>query len=227
MNYTIPLLSFCCFLSFICVSQTSFEAGIFGGGTMYYGELSNQHGTFEELGYAVGVSSRYMLNRNFGVKASIGLMQLTGSDETATHTSRNWRMKNDIIELAATFEYHPIGQGRRNLVGRFNRNQFSPYVLFGAGVSLGEAVVTTPLKDAALFPESGSTNNFVILPIGLGIRLDLSKYALLSFEFGKRAVFSDYIDGVSTNGNKSTNDWYAFGGIHIGILIDAEIDRRF
>ena len=189
MNDTTHLFLFFCFLSFIGTSQTSFEAGVFAGGTMYYGELSKKHGTFEELGYGLGIFSRYMLNRKFGVKASIGLIHLLGNDETATHPARNWRMENDVIELAAAFEYHPIGQGRRNLVGLFNRYQFSPYVLFGAGVSLGEPIVMTPLKDANLFPEMGSTNNFVIVPFGVGVRLDLSEYALLSLEFGKRAVF--------------------------------------
>ena len=50
-------------------------------------------------------------------------------------------------------------------------------------------------------------------------------YYLLNLE--KEPFSSDYIDGVSSNGNKSTNDWYAFGGIHIGVLIDAESDRRY
>ena len=209
-------------------AQSSFEAGIFFGGTNYYGELSKTHGSFEEVGTGFGAWTRYMFNRNLGVKGVAGIMQLMGKDETAEkHIERDWRMMNDIIEISAQIEYHPLGQGRRNIVGQFNKNQFSPYVFFGAGFSVGEAKVVVPERDKGLFPEMGQSNGFLVVPIGGGIRYDIDKYFMISLELGKRMVLSDYLDGISINGVSSTNDWYMFGGLFISILINAESDRRY
>ena len=219
-------------LSCLCwelgLGQYSFEAGIFAVGTNYYGELSKTHGSFDEIGVGLGAWSRFMINRKIGFKANAGLIQLMGKDLTAEkHVDRDWRMMNDIIELSIQLEYHPIGKGRKNIVGRFNKGQFSPYVYFGGGVAFGEAIVMVPDRDKSLFPESGQSNNFVVVPIGGGIRYDVSQYFMVSVELGKRAVFSDYLDGISVNGNSSTNDWYMIGGLFLSILLDAESDRIY
>ncbi len=209
-------------------AQSSVEAGIFFGGTNYYGELSKPHGSFEELGFGLGAWGRYMFNRNIGVKGMAGLLQLMGKDETAgINVERDWRMMNDIIELSLQLEYHPIGQGRRNIVGRFNKSQLSPYLFLGFGYASGEPSVVVPERDKSRFPEAGLTDGFMVVPIGGGIRYDISRYFMISLELGKRAVWSDYLDGVSVNGDSTTNDWYLFGGLFISILIDAESDRWY
>lgn len=210
------------------VGQSSLEAGIFAGGTLYYGELSKKHGATEEIGFGFGAMGRYMFDRNFGIKMTAGIMQLMGSDQTAeSNINRDWRFKNDLIEVAAQFEYHPIGRGRRNIVGQFNQFQLSPYISFGAGAGFGDPKVMTPPKDNTLFPEMGANRNYLVVPLSIGLRFDLSKYTLISAEFGKRAVLSDYVDGISKNGTSTTNDWYSWGGIMIAVLLDAQIDRRY
>ncbi len=212
-----------------CNAQSSSEAGIFIGGTNYYGEVAKDHGSIEEIGLAAGIMGRYMFNRNMGIKGVAGLMRLKGKDRTSgVHTDRNWAIKNNLIEVSLQIEYYPIGRGRRNFAGMFNKYRLSPYMFFGGGIALGMPEVIAPDDDKGLFPEQDpATGTFAVLPIGAGIRFDLNQYCILSAEFGKRAVFSDYIDGISINGNSSTNDWYAFGGLMLSILLDAQIDRRF
>ena len=217
------------FYSFLAFTQTSSEVGVFAGGSIYYGDLAKNHGSTKEIGFATGIMGRYMFNRKMGAKATLALANLSGSDATlGRHISRDWAFDNRIIEATVQFEYHPIGRGRRNFVGMFNKYKVSPYVFFGGGVSWGEPNVIVPAKDESRFPEQvEAVSNFVVAPVGGGIRFDLSKYSILSAEFGKRVVFSDYIDGISINGNSATNDWYAFGTISLSILLDAQIDRKF
>ena len=217
------------FLPFSILAQSSSEVGLFFGGSIYYGELSKKHGTLEEIGMVGGVRGHYMFNRKMGIKAIIAYAQLMGRDETAgIHLDRGWAFENEIIEASLQFEYHPLGKGRRNIVGMFNDGEWSPYLLFGGGIAYGPPTVFTPPKDESKFPEQENPQSlFVVAPIGIGIRYDAGEYSIFHLEFGKRAVFSDYIDGISLNGNSATNDWYAFLTLGYSILLDAQIDRRF
>ena len=225
----ITLIGLILFFVNVGLAQSSSEVGLFLGGTNYYGEVAKDHGSAEEIGLAAGIMGRYMLNRTMGLKGIAGLVKLKGKDITSgIHVERNWEIENDLVELSVQFEYFPAGKGRRNFVGRFNQYRLSPYFFFGGGVAIGTPKVFVPERDKDLFPESeNQPDNFVILPIGGGLRFDLNQYCILSVEFGKRMVFSDYLDGISINGDSTTNDWYAFGGLMISILLNAQTDRRF
>ncbi len=227
-----------CFLGFLfiavsAIAQNSIEAGGFFGASSYYGELSQTHGSFEEVGLAFGAMGRFMFNRNLGVKAFAGWLKLRGSDATLKEevnyykNPRNWSVRTNLLEISVHFEYHPLGKGRRNIFRRFNRNQLSPYLFFGGGVAMGDSKVSTPPIAQDLFPEENDTSSFVVFPLGAGLRYDVSEYLILSLELGKRAVFSDYLDGISVNGDQSTNDWYMFGGIMVSFLIGAQIEKRY
>ncbi len=225
MNKLILVLFLLLFLN-TTYSQTSFEAGLFFGGTNYYGEVAAHHGSMKEVGLGLGLMSRLMINRNLGLKGTLGQISLRGSDlNSGIHTSRGWSFETRLLELSLQFEFHPFGRARRNIVGRFNKNQFSPYVFWGFGVAFGTAQVFTSEHDKDLFPEPEVSRSHLILPIGMGVRFDASEYFILSFELGKRAVFSDYIDGISLNGNSLTNDWYLFAGLVISVLISAENEK--
>ena len=208
-------------------SQTSFEAGVLLGGTNYYGDLAADHGSLEEVGFGIGVSGKLMFDNKFGVRLSLGRLALSGSDATSgTHTSRGWKFSTQLTELSCVLEYHPLGRGRINRVGQFHKNQVSPFVFWGIGQAFGNSHITTPSTDKILFPEPGDRSSYTIIPIGGGIRVDLSRYFIVSFELAKRAVLSDYLDGVSIQGNDLTTDWYLFGGLAISVLISADKDDQ-
>ena len=207
-------------------SQTSLESGIWLGGTNYYGDLAADHGSLKEVGPGIGLFGKFMFDSKFGLRLSIGRLALTGSDMTSgIHVDRGWEFSTTITELAGVLEYHPLGKSRIDRFGHFQKNQISPYIFWGIGHASGYSRITTPSTDKILFPESGDRSNYTILPIGGGIRLDLSRFCIVSLELGKRAVLSDYLDGVSVYGNDLTTDWYLFGGIAISLLINAQKDH--
>ena len=57
------------------------------------------------------------------------------------------------------------------------------------------------------------SNTQFSLPIGLGVKYDLTNNLNIGFEYGIRLVWTDYLDGVSQAGNPNKNDVYFSGGI--------------
>lgn len=225
----ISLLLACYWASNPLFCQTSSEIGLSYGTFIYYGDLAKDHGTLEEFGTVFGINYRYMFNRKIGIKGSFAFAQYEGSDRASgIHPERDWAFTASMFESSAQIEYHPIGTGRKNFAGMFNRNKISPYFFFGMGMAYIDPKVTVPEKDRRLFPEhEDPTSLIAVAPIGAGIRFDIGRFALLSLEFGKRLAFSDYLDGISINGNSATNDWYAFGVFGFAVLLGAEVDRKF
>lgn len=212
----------------VVLGQTSLELGGFVGLTNYYGDVAADLGSLQEIGRAFGLSGRYMVNRKFGIKWQAGKMEIRGADQTSgIHVQRGWKSKNSLLEISSQFEYHFLGKGKKNIAGQFNKNQFTPYLFWGLGCAFGKAEVSTRELHNSLFPEEKPSTAFMIAPFGAGFRFDLSKHFLFSLEIGKRAVFSDYLDGISVNGNSSTNDSYLFAGIILQKLIFADVDVRY
>ncbi|HND87766.1 MAG TPA: thrombospondin type 3 repeat-containing protein, partial [Saprospiraceae bacterium] len=104
------------------------------------------------------------------------------------------------------------------------RRKFAPYLYLGTG-----AVYTKPQVD---WNESGDGGNSAIYynalkedqdaryskvnplaAVGGGVRIPLSKKALLGLEGIFQYAFSDYIDGVSAVGNPGKKDWYFLGQV--------------
>ena len=59
-------------------------------------------------------------------------------------------------------------------------------------------------------PLSCFGNTHLAVPIGGGIRIDLSRKAYLGLEWGQRITASDYLDGVKEAGDGGDNDVYIF-----------------
>lgn len=211
----------------LCLGQTSSDAGIILGGTNYLGDLANDWGSSEEIGFGGGITGRLMLTNKFGLRANIMFMTFTGADANVERNQfRDWSMELDMIEASLYLEYHPIGQARRNIIGQYNEHQISPFLFLGAGGAFGSAMVSTPPSEEGLFPEELDASSFFVIPMGFGVRYDISPYATISAEYGLRAVFSDYFDGVSQLGNPDANDWYEFAGITYTITLHGDLDRN-
>lgn len=114
--------------------------------------------------------------------------------------ARNLQFRNDIVEVT--------GVGVIDLFenrGTFlKRPKLIPYLYLGLGVIYqnpkgktadGEWVALKPLKTE----EKSYSRIQPIIPVGLGLRYKVTNNIDISFEFGYRYTFTDYLDDVSGN----------------------------
>lgn len=215
------------FLPTLTFAQSSSDLGIKVGATNYLGDLAPDGGSFDQIGFGGGVTAGYMFNKKIGLRANILFAKYKGSDATVERNQfRDWSMETDLIETSIVFEYHPLGQARRDAVDEFNKHQISPFGFIGIGGAFGTAMVTAPEENKDIFPEDNAASSFLVVPMGLGIRYDINSKATLSLEYGLRAVLSDQLDGVSKNGNASANDWYGFTGISFTMSLHSGSDEN-
>jgi len=210
----------------ILFGQSSAEAGLFIGVSNYMGDLSPTPIAANETHFAFGAHYRYMLGPRLGIKGSVSFAKISGADVNKPiaqpgPSPRRWSMEAGLLEFAVQGEWHPLGSPRFNNAGLYS-SQCSPFIGLGLGIAFAEAEVRTGDKDNTRFPEADDASTFVVFPLTVGIRFDLSEYCILSGEFGLRATLSDYLDGVSENGNPRANDHYFMGGVAVYYLIEAE-----
>ena len=107
------------------------------------------------------------------------------------------------------------------------QRQISPFIGAGLGLAFGDAKVKVPDNDKTRFPEADDKSAFIVFPMTIGIRFDVTEALIVTGEFSVRGTFSDYLDGVSQNGNPNANDHYMFGGISILYLIEADFGPSY
>ncbi len=212
--------------TFYIFAQTSSEAGLFIGVANYMGDLAPKPIAANETQLAFGGQYRYMVHPKIGIKGSVSFAKISGADANKPTSSpdmnrRDWEMEAGILEVAIQGEYHFLGQSRFNNAGLYNR-QASPYIGLGLGLTFGDAEVDTNGSNSARFPEADDTSSFIVFPVTLGIRFDITESLIMSGEFGLRATLSDYLDGISVNGNPDANDHYFLAGVSVLYLINAD-----
>ncbi|MCA6404053.1 MAG: outer membrane beta-barrel protein [Cytophagales bacterium] len=113
-----------------------------------------------------------------------------------------------LLELSGGFEYHFLDwrDEKRKL-------RFTPYLFAGVGLF---GISGTPNKNAEY------SNIQLSIPFGGGMKYVLNPRYYVSFEFGVRKTFFDYLDNISGGnpsfktfqyGNPNDNDNYFFTGI--------------
>lgn len=213
-------------MPFDTFAQSSTEAGVFIGVANYMGDLAPTPLAANETRVAFGGQLRRMLNPKTGLKGSVTLGKLTGDDinipmTESTASGRRWEMSTGILEAALQVEWHPLGGPRFNNAGVYER-QISPFLGAGFGLTFTNAKVKVPADDKTRFPEADNKSAIIVFPLTLGIRFDVTESLIVTGEFSVRGTFSDYLDGVSQNGNPDANDHYMFGGISFLYLIEAD-----
>lgn len=200
-------------------SQKSSDAGIFIGLSNYMGDFSDGPIVLSESNFAIGGVYRYFLNPQMAIKGSILFGQISGDyDNKDNYIGETKQFESNLLEFSANFEWHPWGTARTNDKGDFLK-QISPYGFIGLGIAFADANLNVSGNEKSNFPEANDSSTFFALPIGLGLRYDLSSQFILSGDLGFRPVFSDHLDGVSENGKRDTNDWYIFGGLTLSYAL--------
>jgi hypothetical protein len=187
------------------------EFGITAGAAHYFGDL-NTRASINRPKPALGVFFRKQFGNYTGMRISAHYAQLGYSDvysKNEYQQRRNLSFNSTIWELAI--------QGDFNFFKFIPSNpdyNFTPYVTLGVGVFSydpyayynGEKVYLRPLNtegqgvysdDKGQVRKAYSTMALCI-PIGAGIKYNISEKFNISFEIAHRFTRTDYLDDVST-----------------------------
>lgn len=209
------------FLNFFSTAQ-NYEFGIFAGTSNYQGDLADGIYVWKETQPAGGLLIRYSPLNYLSFKMAFTAGKLLGNDKNSKNADirdRGYSFTSNIREFAAFTELH-LPRFGSSTYGIF-KARFSPFVFIGVGITTLNGEPKAP-KDAVPypFPEFNAQKKFICMPFGGGVKLRFAESFATSVEWGTRTVFSDYLDGISKNGNPNANDWYMFGGITLTYYID-------
>lgn len=185
------------------------ELGVLLGGSYYLGDL-NQFRHFYGTQPAAGLLYRYNFHSRISLRANLTYGQVEANDADATeeiNVNRNLNFKSDIYELGAgvEFTYLPFFLGKNDIykgtayvlaeVGIFRMNPKTEYN--------DEWIELQPLGTEGQGSDLSSKKNYsltqICIPLGVGVKFSLGKKAALSFEYGIRKTFTDYLDDVGSN----------------------------
>ncbi len=227
------LFALLCLTTISLDAQRYVEVGGFAGIANYQGDLSQDPIEFGATKLSVGGLVRYHYSNKLYFKGNVYAGQINGDDLNADPGSgvfnRGWNMTANLLEVSINAEWLPLAKSRFNDVGIF-RPQINPYLFVGIGSNFLDKEVDfgdnpPPLNlNQVPYPEPDDTNNFLVVPIGGGLRFDFTQWSTLGFEWGWRYTNTDYIDGISINGKAAGPDWYFFWGATLSTYFGEQED---
>ncbi len=190
------------------------EAGVMVGAAQYQGDI-NKIGT-EDPNTAYGLMLRRHLTDNFALRGNFISSSFSGDDrKNTTNSTRGFEYKSDMKELSLVMEFDLMGKMR------YRKNKFHPTFstyLYGGIANVWLSNPNTSFlgtnNENGLLDKyqadqlQNKKSMYASIPIGLGIKADLSEQVGFNLEVGKRIMFTDYLDGISKAGNPVDNDAY-------------------
>jgi len=198
------------FLLSILLSESAIaqriEAGFFGGGAYYLGDL-NPKKNFELAQPAAGLLLRYNLSPRFAVKLNAYMGNVKGDDAISKfNEKRNLSFKSQVLEFSSQIELNflPYVTGHKDYyfspyifagIAAFN---FNPKALYeGTWYSL-QPLGTEGQGTVAYHERKPYSLTALSFPFGIGIKYSASDNVCFGAEWGMRKTNTDYLDDVST-----------------------------
>jgi hypothetical protein len=222
------ILFLCLAISSVMIqAQSAWEAGVFVGLAGYSGDVNPTiTPRFQDFTPSFGLVARTNLSNRIGFRGGITYLKLKGDDGNyPDRKSRDFDFTTNLFELSILGEWEPFGSNRyyTDAAGNANVDRLiSPYLYAGVGLNGGglntnfsnypganEDIKTGIQKDRAY----GNSLLGISLPVGIGMRFDISDSFTLAVEGSIRVSFSDYLDGISFSGSPDAKDIYMNGGI--------------
>ena len=201
-------------ISLTSISQVN-EFGFFSGAGYYIGDLNKSHFSQQDLCFGLVYKTDFP-NERVSLRFHLMYNKLKASDIKSGIESqiyRNLEFKSEVIEFGPIiefdfFNFHP-GQNHTD-----QPDFGSPYFFAGInymrmnpkGKSGGEWVELQPLgtegqgtilKDINGKVEKYYSRNQIVIPFGIGLKMNISHHLSFSLEYGMRKTFTDYFDDVS------------------------------
>lgn len=173
------------------------EMGVFLGGSNYHGDVA-PNVVWRNTGAAFGPFFRYNFNPYVSYRAQATYGHISAADSNfSPQAHRNLSFHTDLFEASQTFEFnfHRFG------VNVLDKN-FTPYLTLGIAAfyfnpktnyGAGQQTLRSHLTEGQ--KRSYSTLQ-VSLPIGFGLKYNLSRNWVVGMEAVWRKTFTDYLDDV-------------------------------
>lgn len=240
-------------LPVLLFSQGKFDLGLFLGYAEHGGDVHSwgRHGAMltENAHFAYGLRAKYKANENLGIRLNYWGSKISGQDinidnEYASgHARRNYTFESNLSELSLSLEYDILGHKRWNTEKldvsdstldseektgmKYFKKQISPYIFGGFGLSFTDPTVNfnSEMNTRISTDMANTEKTYIQLPIGVGLRFDVSENVYMGLEASSRIPLSDYLDGISEAANPDRNDSYQFIGATLGYRFGKMEDR--
>ena len=185
---------------------------------IYQGDLSPEDfGSYKTMRVGVNLFVAKLMSRSVSLRTNLAIGGLRGDDskysEPEYRQQRNFKFKTPLAELSELIVWNPL---KKNYADK----AFYPYLFAGAGISFvniqrdwsnynGEYFSNTDVS-ARLAEDSAHELPSVLpfVPIGGGLRFNLSYKWGVNIESTYRILFTDYLDGFSKAANPDKKDKY-------------------
>jgi len=173
------------------------EIGLFLGGGNYHGDLAPRI-VLSSFRPAVGGLFRYNFNPYISYRAQGSFTEISGNDANyKPQADRNLQFRSVIIEAANTieFNFHRFGTNVLDV-------DFSPYLTLGLNVFYFDprAPRGSDYHHLRNLHTEGRTRKYsnlqLAVPIGFGVKYNMSRNWVIGFEGVWRKTFTDYLDDV-------------------------------
>lgn len=176
------------------------------GLSAYYGDLIQGTPALQDVSPQMQLGASYDLKKQLRLRLGLAFMKVKGADRNnirIDYKERNLSFSSNIFEFSPMIEYDFVSREEYFLV---------PYVFGGIGVFSYNPTTIDPngqkinLRDwstegqgiAGLNLGKSYGKTGLSIPIGLGMRYELSEDLSIGAELNVRRTFTDYIDDVST-----------------------------
>ena len=194
---------------FLLMSNSCFAqdwvAEVMVGISGYNGDLTQQRVPFNAMRPAASLNIKYNTGNFINYRAGLSYGMVAGNDKYNTHIDlvrRNLNFKTNIIEAnigveiplqdPLSFYSYPYFFGT---VGVFH---FNPYTYDKNNVKTYLQPLSTEGEGLTRYPGRKKYSlTQVCFPVGFGWKVDLNDRVEISYEFGYRFLFTDYLDDVS------------------------------
>ncbi len=182
-------------------TRAQLDAGLLVGVSTYEGELTPNKRTRQiaRSGPSAGVFGRYQFAPWAAVRAQYQYLQIEGSDaDRESSRSRNLSFFSDLHEVGVMVEFYPMSTER----------VVAPYVMFGV-VATAHNPKTQSLTGVVELRGLGTEGQGIdgfgekygrwigAVPIGAGLRFNLTDRLILGVEAVGRFTSTDHLDDVS------------------------------
>lgn len=183
------------------------EIGVNLGGMYYIGDLNPSRHFFNSQ-LAIGTIYRYFINSRLAYRMQFTYGNLKVNDaktSSPVQKNRNLSFQTDVYEFATGIEINYL----KYQTGH-DQFRFTPYMYVEMGLFRmnpktehnGSLVELQALGTEGQGTELSNRDFYnkvqFCIPIGLGVKVSLSKMVSFSLEYGFRKTFTDYIDDVSS-----------------------------
>lgn len=205
------------------------EIGPILGINQYFGDMHCSVPYRSQNSFMGGVFARRHITDYFTVRPQVLVGRLAGNDLDSPTKMWDYRRLSfkttpvGFVEAAVLGEFYPFKERRFTCDG-FLKKGVSPYIFGGIGANYSNATITQ--QPGATFPvtprdlqadrdymKSFGNKISAVIPVGLGLKYNMSRRATLGAEAGYRFSTSDYLDGLSMAGNPNRKDGYFMANI--------------